>query len=83
MGLTVEGDVGAAFEKVDAQISDKAWDFLSKLAEQRGLFMTNKADGSLLIYRPEIEAVSASFAQGEVPFMFARQVSTGRKCTAT
>lgn len=79
VGLTVEGDVGAAFEKVDAQISDKAWDFLSKLAEQRGLFLTNKADGSLLIYRPEIEAVSASFAQGEVPFISCAASFDGQK----
>lgn len=69
IGVSVDGDVGAAFEKVDAGVSDKVWDFLSKLAEQRGLFLTNKPDGSLLIYKPQEEAVSASFAQGEPPFI--------------
>ena len=67
--VSVEGDAGAAFSKVDAQVSDKAWDFLNKLAQQRGMYMTNKPDGSLLIYRPEEEAVSVSFKEGEVPFI--------------
>lgn len=69
ISVSVEGDVGAAFEKVDAQISDKAWDFLNKLAQQRGMYMKNKPDGNLLIYRPEEEAVSASFEEGAVPFV--------------
>lgn len=69
VGVVVQGDVGAAFEKVDVDLGDKVWDFLSKLAEQRGMFLTNTADGSLLIYRPKVEAVSASFRQGDVPFI--------------
>lgn len=69
ISVSVEGDVGAAFEKVDAQISDKAWDFLNKLAQQRGMYMKNKPDGNLLIYRPEEEAASASFEEGAVPFV--------------
>ena len=69
VGVVIEGDVGAAFEKVDVALDDKVWDFLSKLAEQRGMVMTNKLDGRLLIYKPETKAVSASFIQGEVPFI--------------
>lgn len=69
ISVSVEGDVGAAFEKVDAEVSTKVWDFLSKLAEQRGLFMKNTESGDLLIYKPKEEAVSASFVQGEPPFI--------------
>ena len=67
--VTVKGDVGAAFDKVEAELSDKAWDFLKKLAEQRGMVLSNDKDGSLLVYKPEVEAVSASFVQGEFPFI--------------
>lgn len=67
--VSVQGDVGAAFDKVDMDLSDKVWDFLTKLAEQRNMFLTNTADGNLLIYRPKIEAVSATFKQGEFPFI--------------
>ena len=69
IGVTVKGDVGAVFDKVEVELSDKVWDFLNKLAEQRNMFLTNMPDGSLLIYKPETEAVSASFIQGEVPFI--------------
>lgn len=67
--VTVKGDVGAAFEKVDCELEDKVWEFLSKLAEQRGMYLTNTLDGNLLIYKPENEAVSATFKQGDAPFI--------------
>lgn len=79
VGVTVEGDVGAAFDKVDVGLDDKVWDFLSKLAEQRNMCLTNKADGSLLIYRPKTEAVSATFVQGEVPFISCAPDFDGQK----
>jgi len=69
ISVTVKGDLGAAFDKVEAELKDKVWDFLEKLAEQRGMYMTNLPDGNLLIYKPETEAVSMTFAQGEVPFV--------------
>lgn len=69
VNVTVKGDVGATFEKVEVELTDKVWDFLSKLAEQRNMFLTNTADGGLLIYKPETEEVSATFLQGEVPFI--------------
>ena len=67
--VVVQGSVGAAFEKVEVGLEDKVWDFLSKLAEQRNMFLTNTVDGNLLIYSPKVEAVSATFKQGEVPFI--------------
>lgn len=69
IGVVVQGSVGAAFEKVEVGLDDKVWDFLSKLAEQRNMFLTNTVDGNLLIYSPKVEAVSATFKQGEVPFI--------------
>lgn len=67
--VTVKGDVGAAFDKVGAEVSDRAWDFLRTLAVQRGMMLSNTEDGGLLIYTPESPAVSASFRQGEFPFI--------------
>lgn len=69
IGVVVQGSVGAAFEKVEVGLEDKVWDFLSKLAEQRNMFLTNTVDGNLLIYSPKVEAVSATFRQGELPFI--------------
>lgn len=69
IGVVVQGSVGAAFEKVEVGLEDKVWDFLSKLAEQRNMFLTNTVEGDLLIYSPKVEAVSATFKQGEVPFI--------------
>lgn len=69
IGVVVQGSVGAAFKKVEVGLEDKVWDFLSKLAEQRNMFLTNTVDGNLLIYSPKVEAVSATFKQGEVPFI--------------
>lgn len=77
--VVIQGEIGETFEKVEASLDDKCWDFLLKLCEQRGLYMTNKADGSLLIYKPEIEAVSATFIQGEQPFISCAPEFDGQK----
>lgn len=79
IGVVVQGSVGSPFEKVDVGLDDKVWDFLSKLAEQRNMFLTNTVDGNLLIYRPKIEAVSATFKQGEVPFISCSPEFDGQK----
>ncbi len=79
IGVVVQGSVGSPFEKVDVGLDDKVWDFLSKLAEQRFMFLTNTADGNLLIYRPKVEAVSATFKQGELPFISCAPEFDGQK----
>ena len=70
-GVTVQtkSDVGGSFEKVEIQVENKVMDFLKKLAEQRGMFLSNTQDGSLLIWKPEEEKVSATFKEGEFPFV--------------
>lgn len=79
IGVVVHESVGAAFEKVEVGLEDKVWDFLSKLAEQRNMFLTNTVDGNLLIYSPKVEAVSATFKQGEVPFISCSPEFDGQK----
>ena len=70
-GVTVQtkSDVGDSFEKIEIQVENKVMDFLKKLAEQRGMFLSNTQDGSLLIWKPEEEKVSATFKEGEFPFV--------------
>ena len=67
--IQVKSDVGDTFEKVEIQPENKIMDFLKKLAEQRGVFLSNSQDGSLLIWKPEEEKVSATFKEGEFPFV--------------
>ena len=69
VNVKVDGDIGADFEKAACEVGDKAWDFLAKLAKQRGLYLTNASDGSLLIYKPQAGGAAASFKQGEAPFV--------------
>lgn len=70
-GVTIltKCDCGNSFEKVEIQPEDKVLDFLKKLAEQRGVFLSNSQDGSLMLWKPEEEAVSATFKEGEAPFV--------------
>ena len=79
IGVTIKGDIGAAFEKVEVGLEDKVWDFLKKLCDQRGMFISNTPDGNLLIYKPEIEKVSATFIQGESPFISCSPDFEGQK----
>ena len=79
-GVSVQAkvDVGSTFEKVEIKPEDKILDFLTKLANQRGLFFTNAQDGSLLIWKPEEEAVSATFKEGEPPFYSCKPAFDGQ-----
>ena len=61
-------DEGAPFDKVSCGVSTKVWEFLTALAAQRNLIMTDDANGNLLF----IESVAAGnpvavLAQGEPP----------------
>lgn len=69
VSVRMNDDGGAAFEKVGIEAGEKVFDFLKKLAEQRGLFLSNTSDGALLIWKPKTEVVSASFKEGEAPFV--------------
>lgn len=69
VNVLVKTDVGDAFKSVEISPEDKILDFLRKLAEQRGVFLSNAQDGSLLIWKPEQEKVCATFKEGEFPFV--------------
>ena len=74
-----KAESGAAFESVEIAPEDKVLDFLKKLAEQRGVFLSNAQDGSLLIWKPEQEKVSATFKEGESPFISCVPTLDGQK----
>ncbi|MCR4631406.1 MAG: LysM peptidoglycan-binding domain-containing protein [Treponema sp.] len=67
--VSVDGSEGEAFEKVEYSPGDKLFEFLKKLAEQRGLLITNKANGDLLFWTPKKETVSCSIEEGELPYI--------------
>lgn len=79
VNVQVKADVGDAFKSVEISPEDKILDFLGKLAEQRGVFLSNAQDGSLLIWKPEQEEVSATFKEGEQPFISCVPALDGQK----
>lgn len=60
---------GEAFEKVEYEPGTKVLDFFKKLAEQRGLIFTNTETGGLKFFKPTVKPVTASFKEGELPFV--------------
>lgn len=79
VNVQVKADVGDVFKSVEISPEDKILDFLKKLAEQRGVFLSNSQDGSLLIWKPEQEEVSATFKEGEQPFISCVPTLDGQK----
>lgn len=79
VNVQVKADVGDAFKSVEISPEDKILDFLGKLAEQRGVFLSNAQDGALLIWKPEQEEVSATFKEGEQPFISCVPALDGQK----
>jgi len=61
--------VGNPFEKVSIDIETDIFSFLSGLAEQRGLLISNNVKGELIYYKSQTGNSVASFKQGELPFM--------------
>lgn len=67
--VVIDGDEGAAFEKVEYSPGETLFNFLKKLTEQRGLIITNKPNGDLLFWQPKKEKVCATIKEGEEPFV--------------
>ena len=67
--VVIDGDEGEAFKKVEYQPGDKIFGFLKKLAEQRGLIITNKPNGDLFFWMPKKNTVCCSIKEGELPFV--------------
>lgn len=69
VGVVVKGDVGGPFEKVEYNPGDSVFSFLSKLAGERGLMISNEKNGDFLFWIPEKETVCDSIKEGELPFI--------------
>lgn len=67
--VVMNGDEGEAFEKVEYSPGDKIFGFLSKLAGERGLLITNKENGDLLFWKPGKNKACCSIKEGEMPFV--------------
>lgn len=68
-GVKIDGNEGDAFEDVEYDPGETIISFLNKLAGERGLVMTNDADGNLLFWQPKESSVTASFIENELPFV--------------
>lgn len=60
---------GNSFEKVSIEIDKSVFSFLSELAKQRGLLITNDSAGKLVFWKSELGNPLASFKEGELPFI--------------
>jgi prophage tail gpP-like protein len=59
LGLEINTDVGASFERVTASESQKTWPFVSGLAVQRGVVISNTPQGKVLLTKPVQESISS------------------------
>jgi len=60
---------GNPFKKVSIGIDQNIFSFLSDLAKQRGLLITNDSKGKLVFWKSETGKSLASFVEGELPFI--------------
>jgi prophage tail gpP-like protein len=61
--------VGNPFEKVSIDLETDIFSFLSDLAEQRDLLISNNEKGELVFYKTQTKNSVASFKQGELPLI--------------
>ena len=59
---------GEVFEQVEYEPGQKLLEFLMKLGKQRGFIFTNSVYGMLKFWKLKEENVSASFAEGSLPY---------------
>ena len=60
---------GNLFEKISLGIEDNVFNFISNLANQRGLLVTNDEYGKLVFSKSTSDSPVASFKEGELPFI--------------
>jgi len=61
------GDVGAEFEVIKAESQDTPWKVISELANQRSIVVSNTPAGIVLLHKPDLKNVVASFELGKTP----------------
>ena len=69
ISVSMEGDEGEAFDKVSYDVGGKILDFLSKLAKQRGLIITNTPMGNLKFWNNKPSESCGTFIEGEYRFI--------------
>jgi prophage tail gpP-like protein len=67
--VVFDGEVGPEFTEVSIEPTEKIFDFLSKLAKQRNLLITNNEKGQLVFFNPKEEKAFASFTEGKLPLI--------------
>lgn len=79
-GVTVQADdpPGEVFNNVGYEPEEKILSFIKKLTDQRGLLFTNTSAGGLLFWIPKKESVSATFKEGELPFISCKPKFAGQ-----
>lgn len=60
---------GNPFEKISFEIEKKIFSFLSDLANQRGMLITNDKMGKLVFWLSELGNPIGNFKEGELPFI--------------
>jgi prophage tail gpP-like protein len=59
LGIDIQTDVGALFELITASETETIWNFISKLALQRGVVVSNTGEGKLLLHKPVMNLVAS------------------------
>jgi prophage tail gpP-like protein len=64
-----DGEVGPEFTEVSIEPTDKILDFLSRLAKQRNLLITNNEKGQLVFFNPNPGKTAVFFVEGRSPLI--------------
>lgn len=73
--VVVDGSEGNTFEDVAYDVGENIYSFLSKLAKQRGLVITNNEQGALLFWNAKPQNSCAKFIEGDFRFLSCSQKS--------
>jgi prophage tail gpP-like protein len=65
LNLEVNTDVGPLFERVAMEPTETIWNFISQLALQRNIVISKTPEGKVLLHKPDISNLVASFKMGE------------------
>ena len=67
--VIIDGDIGPDFTEVSIEPNERIMSFLTKLAKQRNLLISNTRNGELLIFTARQERAFETFAEGSKPII--------------
>ena len=67
--VVFDGEAGPEFTEVSIEPTDKILDFLSRLAKQRNLLITNNEKGQIVFFNPKSTKAAVSFVEGRLPLI--------------